>query len=85
MWENQRVAAFEAGGAEDWDAWWAALAQEPDAAPLLELRSQRFSEQDHGAGAPIFDVHEAAMRNAGFREVGVVWQRFDNRVLLGVR
>ncbi len=85
MTERQRAAAFDAGGAEDWDAWWAALAQEPDAVPLLEERSQRFAGLDHGAGAPIFDVHAAALRNAGFREVGVVWQRFDNRVLLGVR
>jgi hypothetical protein len=40
---------------------------------------------DNMAVAPSFDVHEAALRDAGFREVGVIWQRFDNRVLLGVR
>ncbi|HEX5498525.1 MAG TPA: hypothetical protein VFX03_04825, partial [Thermomicrobiales bacterium] len=86
--ERQREAAFDAGGAESWDAWWAALAAEPGAADLLAERARRFAgKTGHGDGepAPIFDVHAAALRNAGFREVGVVWQRLDDRVLLGVR
>jgi SAM-dependent methyltransferase len=86
--ERQHARAFDNGGAEDWDAWWTALAKEPGAAPLLAARAQRFaSHGEHGRGdpAPIFDVHEAALRDAGFREVGVIWQHLDNRVLLGVR
>jgi SAM-dependent methyltransferase len=85
--ERQQAAAFDANGAEDWDAWWAALAREPGAAPLLEERLRRFAhlpDHERRDPAPIFDVHEAALRNAGFREVGVIWQRLDNRVLLGV-
>jgi SAM-dependent methyltransferase len=83
--EQQRAEAFDAGGAEDWDEWWAALAEEPAAADLLAERRRRFATFDPDASVPIFDVHEAALRNAGFREVGVIWQRLDNRVLLGVR
>jgi SAM-dependent methyltransferase len=86
--ECQHAQAFDNGDAEDWDAWWAALAEEPGAAPLLAARARRFaSHGEHGGGdpAPIFDVHEAALRDAGFREVGVIWQHLDNRVLLGVR
>lgn len=83
--ERQRAAAFDVGGAEDWDQWWAALAKEPGASDLLAERSLRFTDVPRDAFAPIFDVHEAALRNAGFREVGVIWQRLDNRVLLGVR
>lgn len=85
MTERQRAAAFDAGGAEDWDAWWSALEREPGLESLFILRAERFFGFDHGAEAPIFDVHAAALRNAGFREVGVIWQHFDNRVLLGVR
>jgi hypothetical protein len=81
----QRAEAFDAGGVEDWDEWWAALAQEPSAGPLLAERTLRFAAFDRDTPAPIFDVHEAALRNAGFREVGVIWQRLDNRVLLAVR
>lgn len=83
--EMQRAEAFDAGGVEDWDEWWAALAQEPSAVPLLAERTRRFASFDRDTPAPIFDVHEAALRNAGFREVGVIWQRLDNRVLLAVR
>ena len=83
--EMQRAEAFDAGGVEDWDEWWSALAEEPSAAPLLAERTRRFAAFDRDTPAPIFDVHEAALRNAGFREVGVIWQRLDNRVLLAVR
>jgi SAM-dependent methyltransferase len=86
--ERQRAAAFDIGGAEDWDAWWAALGREPAAAPLLAERERRFASHaghDGEEPPPIFDVHVAALRDAGFREVGVVWQHRDNRVLLGVR
>jgi SAM-dependent methyltransferase len=85
---RRSAAAFDRGGAEDWDAWWAALAQEPHAAPLLAERALRFTghrAHDERELPPIFDVHEAALRDAGFREVGVIWQHLDNRVLLGVR
>lgn len=85
--ERQRVRAFVNGGAEDWDAWWSALALEPDAVALLEERTRRFANHTFhdDADAPIYDVHEAALRNAGFREVGVIWQHIDNRILLAVR
>ena len=45
----------------------AALAQEPSAGPLLAERTRRFAAFDRDTPAPIFDVHEAALRNAGVR------------------
>jgi hypothetical protein len=84
--ERQLAKAFEEGGAEDWERWWDALAEEPGAQALLEERARRFAGPHQAeSDAPIFDVHVAALRNAGFREVGAIWQRLDNRVLLGVR
>lgn len=83
--ERQRAAAFDDAGAESWEEWWAALAAEPGAAPLLAERARRFGGLHPDEEAPIFDVHLAALRNAGFTEAGVIWQRLDNRVLLGVR
>jgi SAM-dependent methyltransferase len=35
--------------------------------------------------SPIAEVHEAALRDAGFREVGVVWRTLDDGILLAVR
>lgn len=35
--------------------------------------------------APIGEFHEAALRNAGFREVGLIWRQPNDGVLLAVR
>ncbi len=44
---------------------------------------QRWDKQhDYHA---IVELHEAALRDAGFREVGVIWQHMGNRVVMGVR
>lgn len=34
---------------------------------------------------PDFDAHVTALRDAGVREVGTIWQMLSNRVLLAVR
>ena len=85
------------GGVEDWEGWWAALEAEPAVAGLFAERRRRFAwrslepgkrfsaEPSDGLTSPIIDFHEAALRNAGFREVGVIWQRMEDRVLLAVR
>ncbi|HEY3081976.1 MAG TPA: class I SAM-dependent methyltransferase [Chloroflexota bacterium] len=75
-------------GSEDWAAWWEALRREPDLAELFAERERRFAWRqpwDRRWESPIRDLHEAALREAGFREVGVVWQRLDDHVLLAVR
>ncbi len=77
-------AAFGAHDAEDWQRWWSALAEEDAAADLLAERARRFANRPNDA-MPIADLHEAAFRAAGFREVGTVWQHHDNRVLLAIR
>jgi hypothetical protein len=48
-------------------------------------REQRFGWKASGWHAPIFDLHVAALQDAGFREVGVIWQNGENRVLMAVR
>lgn len=84
-------------GAEDWEGWWVALEREPALAELFAERRRRFAWRDlepgkrfsarpsDGLTSPFIDFHEAALRNAGFREVGVIWQRVEDRVLLAVR
>jgi SAM-dependent methyltransferase len=85
MKERTRIEAFEGRGLEDWDGWWTALQQEPALSELFAERSRRFAWKGSGAPAPIIDLHEAALRDAGFREVGVIWQQMGNRVLMAVR
>jgi SAM-dependent methyltransferase len=40
---------------------------------------------DEEETSPIGEVHEAALRDAGFREVGLIWRQPDDGVLLAVR
>jgi SAM-dependent methyltransferase len=83
--ERTIQASFAKEQSEDWGQWWSALAAEPGMAELFAERERRFPEATHDETAPIFDLHEGALRDAGFREVGVIWQRLDDRVLLAVR
>jgi SAM-dependent methyltransferase len=91
QWRRDRLwsaESFSARNQENWEQWWDALAKEPDAAPLLAERERRFGwmkEVNRGWVAPIFDVHVAALRDAGFREAGTIWQSGTNRVLMAVR
>jgi SAM-dependent methyltransferase len=77
--------AFAARGIESWDEWWDALGREASMAPLLAERERRFAPKRRQESPPIFDLHVAALRDAGFREVGTIWQSMTNRILLAVR
>jgi trans-aconitate methyltransferase len=77
--------AFTQRGNEDWASWWAALRTETALAELFAERERRFAWRQPEQHRPIYALHEAALRDAGFREVGVIWQRMDNRVLMAVR
>lgn len=83
--ERWTDAAFAAGGIETAEQWWDALALEAAFGPLLTERSACFAGKQRQESPPGFDVHVAALRDAGFREVGTVWQVMSNRVLLAVR
>lgn len=71
-------------GVETWDAWWKALAEVPAAAALFAERERRF-KWDSKAPQPTFDVHVAALFDAGFAEVDIAWQERDARVVIAVK
>ena len=83
--ERTLQSSFADGAKENWEAWWQALAAEPGMSDLFAERARRFPEATHDETAPIFDLHVGALRAAGFREVGVIWQRLDDRIPLAVR
>jgi hypothetical protein len=83
--EQWTDAAFAARGIETAEQWWDALAAEPALAPLLTERTRRFAGKQRQDTPPGFDVHVAALRDAGFREVDTIWQALANRVVLAVR
>ncbi|MBA2284364.1 MAG: class I SAM-dependent methyltransferase [Ktedonobacteraceae bacterium] len=81
---RQEQAIVQQGG-ETWTRWWEALEQEPALTEQFAERERRFHWREHGEVWQTLDLHEAALRNAGFHEVGVCWQELDNRVILAVR
>jgi SAM-dependent methyltransferase len=78
-------AGFAARGVETAEQWWAAIEAEPDLAPAFDERARRFAAKERPPFTLGHDGHVAALREAGFREVGTIWQHLSDRVLLAVR
>ncbi len=83
--KNLHETQFAGHRVEDWDQWWAALAQEPGMNTLLAERQRRFGQQIHKVDQTGLAVHETLLHAAGFAEVGVIWRHLDNCVVLAVR
>jgi SAM-dependent methyltransferase len=83
--EREEQRRFPDGHTESWTDWWAAAASDPVLADLVAERAARQVESEHhGSPAGLLGVHLAALRAAGFAEVGTLWQRGENRLLCGV-
>jgi SAM-dependent methyltransferase len=78
-------AAFSARGVETAEQWWDSLASDPAFASLLAERTAAFAGKQRQESPPGFDFHVAALREAGFQEVGTIWQVLSDRVTLAVR
>jgi len=73
------------GDREDWKAWWQAATSDPElAGPAAERQQRRLSEDHHGSESVLLSEHVAALRAAGFAEIGTLWQYGDNRILCAV-
>lgn len=83
--ERWSDAAFAARGIETAEQWWDAVASERAFAPLLTEQAARFAGKRRQGSPPGFEYHVAALHDAGFREVGTIWQALSNRVLMAVR
>jgi len=82
--DQRRFPDGHADRAEDWGEWWQAVAADPGLAGAAAERARR-QVHHHGPEGTRLAVHTAALRAAGFAEVGTLWQRGANRVLCGVR
>ena len=73
------------GHQEDWKAWWEAATAAPElAGPAAERAARRLSEDHHGSESVLLIEHVAALRAAGFAEIGTLWQYGENRILCAV-
>lgn len=76
--------AAVAAGADTWAEWFALLQQDPQYADALHERADLFAQRPPNPDlSPEF--HLQALRCAGFAEAGVVWQHYDDYVLLARR
>jgi SAM-dependent methyltransferase len=73
-----------ANGAETWEQWWQAAEEEPGFAAAIAERQARAYDHPHHDEGPTLLEHQAGLRDAGFREVGTIWQHLDDRVLAAI-
>jgi SAM-dependent methyltransferase len=72
--EKQRRSPAGSAGRETWEQWWQAVSADPSLAAEIAERDRR-SVHHHGPEGTQLAVHAAALRAAGFAEVGTLWQR----------
>jgi SAM-dependent methyltransferase len=80
------ATADPAGAGEGWVEWWEAAEADPELAGLTEERNRRdWSADHHGTESMTLAAHATALLDAGFSEVGTLWQYGDNRLLCAIR
>jgi SAM-dependent methyltransferase len=67
-----------------WREWWEHAEKVPGLAPYFAERKRRSAHHPRTEEISS-DLHVDALRRAGFRDVGVVWQYLTNRVLFARR
>ncbi|WP_188197033.1 class I SAM-dependent methyltransferase [Nonomuraea sp. SYSU D8015] len=82
--EREIERTFGADRPEEWRAWWDAIAAEPAFAALDQERTTA-GVHHHGSESELMAQHVEALRDAGFTEIGTLWQRGNNRLLCAVR
>jgi SAM-dependent methyltransferase len=83
--QRQDQRYFPDGHAESWSEWWRAATADPALArPAAERERRRYSAEHHGTESKLLGTHVEALREAGFTEIGSLWQHGDNRLLCGI-
>ena len=79
--QGQFQARLRWPGQAPWESWHQARAS---AGPAAERARRRLSEDHHGSESVLLNQHVAALRAAGFAEIGTLWQYGENRILCGI-
>lgn len=82
--DRQHQTAAFSNGVPDWDGWWEQLRVTPGFSDLITERERRFPDMSENR-QPTRAFHIEALRSAGFREVGTLWQCFDDYVVYAAR
>ncbi|MGA8113552.1 MAG: class I SAM-dependent methyltransferase [Actinocatenispora sp.] len=82
---RRREARHAAGAALSWEAWWERVAVDPGLGGLYEERRAAFIDRHHGDHTPPASWHLAALRDAGFSDVGTVWRAGADATVCAMR
>lgn len=72
--------AADARGSDTWEGWWDEIAADPSFAEAWPERGRRYGAR-HGEEPIPLAFHLAALRQGGFVQAGVVWQRWAGVVM----
>lgn len=73
------------GDGESWEEWWSAVGEDAALAEAVAERSRRHHDHPHDDHAVDLAAHVEGLRQAGFAEVGTIWQHQADRVLVAIR
>ena len=83
--QREDLRRFPGGHSVTWHAWWEAAAADPLlAGHFAERRRRHVDAGHHDTESTQLATHVEALKEAGFSEIGTLWQRGDNRLLCGV-
>lgn len=82
---RRREQTYADGVTTDWDGWWERVAADPALAGLVERRREIFGGKHATGFMPPMSWHLAALRDAGFAEVGLVWRGGTDAAVAAVR
>lgn len=80
-WEHD---AFARRGIDNYKQWHDGLAAAIPGLPWEE-KERRFAQRRRETVEPGYELHVAALRDAGFAEVDTIWQVVNNRVIAAIR
>ncbi|GLY05468.1 class I SAM-dependent methyltransferase [Actinoplanes sp. NBRC 101535] len=72
-------------GAESWADWWASVEQRPELAEALAGRRKLWPEGSRDWAGASLEFQRAALGEAGFSEVDVVFQDLEERIVVAIR
>lgn len=85
-WTADLDIAFEQHSVLTYEAWWQLAEASPELQAEVTERGRRQQLRTHRvAHRSPYAAHVLGMAEAGFTQITTIWQRFDDRVALGVR
>jgi hypothetical protein len=67
------------------EQWWDSIKREPALAELCRERASLFEDHPDDLELPSADLPVSTLKEAGFREAGVMWRFFDYSVVAAVK